>query len=117
MDLRPDLRKERGGMVHDVLMRSDQRRREADPDQDQARECSVLRPSQREDSERHRNARRGVETSERLGRHRLVVERILAWLNRFRRLTIRHERRADIHQAFVTLGCVLICLNQISRFC
>jgi transposase len=57
-----------------------------------------------------------VETSERLGQHRWVVERTLAWLNRFRRLTIRYERRADIHQAFV-LGCALICLNQISRFC
>ena len=64
-----------------------------------------------------RIARRGVETNERLGRHRWVVERTLAWLNRFRRLTIRYERRADIHEAFVTLGCALICLNQISRFC
>jgi transposase len=46
-----------------------------------------------------------------------VVERTLAWLNRFRRLAIRYERRADIHEAFVTLGCALICLNQIRRFC
>ena len=64
-----------------------------------------------------RIARRGVETSEKLGRHRWVVERTLAWLNRFRRLAIRYERRADIHEAFVTLGCALICLNQIRRFC
>jgi transposase len=45
-----------------------------------------------------------------------VVERTLAWLNRFRRLAIRYERRADIHDAFMILGCALICLNQISRF-
>jgi IS5 family transposase len=64
-----------------------------------------------------RIARRSVETSERLGQHRWVVERRLAWLNRFRRLAIRYERRADIHEAFVTLGCALICLNQIRRFC
>ena len=64
-----------------------------------------------------RIARRGVETSERLGRHRWVVERTLAWLNRFRRLAIRYERRVDIHEAFVILGCALICLNQIRRFC
>ena len=64
-----------------------------------------------------RIARRGVETSDRLGRHRWVVERTLAWLNRFRRLAIRYERRADIHEAFVTLGCALICFNQINRFC
>jgi transposase len=64
-----------------------------------------------------RIARRGVETRKRLGRHRWVVERTLAWLKRFRRLAIRYERRADIHEAFTLLGCVLICLNQIGRFC
>ena len=41
-----------------------------------------------------RIARRGVETSERPGRHRWVVERTLAWFSRFRRLTARYERRA-----------------------
>jgi hypothetical protein len=34
-----------------------------------------------------------------------------------RRLTIRYERRADIHEAFTLLGCALVCLNQIARFC
>jgi IS5 family transposase len=58
-----------------------------------------------------RIARRGIERSDRLGRHRWVVERTLAWLNRFRRLTVRYERRADIHQAFLSLGCALICWN------
>ncbi len=58
-----------------------------------------------------------METSERLGRHRWVVERTLAWLNRFRRPAIRYERRANIHEALVTLGCATICLNQISRPC
>jgi transposase len=46
-----------------------------------------------------------------------AIERTLAWLNRFRRLTVRYERRADIHLAFTILGCALICLNQIRRFC
>lgn len=64
-----------------------------------------------------RIARRGIDSSERLGRHRWVVERTLAWLNRFRRLAIPYERRADIHEAFVIPGCALICLNQIRRFC
>ena len=58
---------------------------------------------------KHRIARKGVERSDRLGRHRWVVERTLAWLNRFRRLTVRYERRADIHEAFLKLGCALIC--------
>lgn len=65
-----------------------------------------------------RIARRGIESSQRLGKHRWVVERTLAWLNRFRRLTIRYERRADIHQAFLDLGCILICWNFLqTSFC
>ena len=60
-----------------------------------------------------RIARRGIESSQRLGRHRWVIERTLAWLNRYRRLTIRYERRVDIHQAFLTLGCALICFNHL----
>src|SRR5512133_56198 len=55
-----------------------------------------------------RIARRGVESIERLGRHRWVVERTLSWLNRYRRLKVRYERRADIHQGFLDLGCALI---------
>ena len=60
-----------------------------------------------------RIARRGVDSSERLGRHRWVVERTLAWLNRYRRLTVRYERREDIHRAFLSLGCALICWNRL----
>jgi transposase len=62
-----------------------------------------------------RIARRGIDSSAHLGRHRWVVERTLAWLNRFRRLTVRYERRADIHQAFLSLGCALICWNYLDK--
>ena len=62
-----------------------------------------------------RIARKGIESSEKLGRHRWVVERtLLAWLAKYRRLTIRYERRDDIHEAFLDLGCSLICLNYLS---
>jgi transposase len=61
-----------------------------------------------------RIARKGVESSEKLGRYRWVVERTLAWLAKYRRLTIRYERRDDIHEAFLYLGCSLICLNYLS---
>jgi transposase len=64
-----------------------------------------------------RIARRGIESSERLGKHRWVVERSHAWLKGFRRLRIRFERRDDIHLAFLYLGCALVCLNQIRRLC
>jgi len=42
-----------------------------------------------------------------------VVERTLAWPPQFRRLTVRYERRADIHEAFLQLGCALICFNAL----
>jgi transposase len=64
-----------------------------------------------------RIARYGVESRERLGRWRWVVERILGWLHRFRRLSIRYERRADIHQSFLSLACSLICWRYVERFC
>ena len=59
-------------------------------------------------------ARKGIESSEKLGRYRWVVERTLSWFAKFRRLTIRYERRDDIHEAFLHLGCSLICLNYLS---
>lgn len=54
---------------------------------------------------KHRIARRGIESSQKLGKHRWVVERTHAWLDKFRRLTVRYERRSGIHLAFLTLGC------------
>jgi transposase len=48
-----------------------------------------------------------------LGVVRWVVERTLAWLHRFRRLALRYERRADVHEAFLTLGCALITWNYL----
>ena len=60
-----------------------------------------------------RIARCAIESSERLGRQRWVVERTLSWLNRYRRLKVRYERRADVYKAFLELGCVLICCNHL----
>lgn len=56
-----------------------------------------------------RIARRGIESSERLGRFRWVVERTLAWLHNFRRVPIRYERRIDIREALLTLAASMIC--------
>jgi transposase len=44
-----------------------------------------------------------------LGRWRWVVERTFAWLSQFRRLRVRYDKRADVHEAFLSLGCALIC--------
>jgi len=62
-----------------------------------------------------RIARRGIESSQRLGRHRYVAERSLAWLVGYRRPQVRYERRADILLGFVYLACALICLKQLNR--
>jgi transposase len=56
-------------------------------------------------------ARRGVESRERLGRHRWVVERSFAWLLGCRRLGIRYERRADLLQGLLHLAGALLCLR------
>jgi len=54
-------------------------------------------------------AQRGTEHGSGLGTTRWVVERTISWLHQYRRLRVRYERRADIHEAFLTLGCILIC--------
>jgi transposase len=64
-----------------------------------------------------RIARRGIESRERLGRYRWVVERTQAWYNQMRRLVIRYERRADIHEGFLNVGSLLICWSFLHRFC
>ena len=46
-----------------------------------------------------------------LGTKRWVVERTISWLHQYRRLRIRYERRDDIHEAFLAIGCSLICLK------
>src|SRR3954452_7491153 len=61
-----------------------------------------------------RIARKGVESRKKLGRHRWVVERTLSWIAKYRMLTVRYERREDIHEAFLYLGCSLICLNYLT---
>src|SRR3712207_914576 len=63
-----------------------------------------------------RIARKGIESSEKLGRHRWVVERTLAWLAKYRRLTIRYERRDDTHEVFLHLVCSLICSHSLAGF-
>jgi transposase len=84
---------------------------------DKAYDCPRCRRALTRRGIKVRIARQGVDSSARLGRHRWVVERTFAWLDRFRRLTIRYERRHDIHDAFLSLGCSLICLNATTRFC
>jgi len=58
-------------------------------------------------------ARRFTEHGSGLGVHRWVVERTIAWLHQFRRLRVRFERLDEIHEAFLSIGCSLICLRHL----
>ena len=91
------------------------RRRPATLHADKGYDVRHCRASLRRREIADRIARKGVEDKTRLGRHRWVVERTLAWLTRYRRLAIRYERRADIHQALLDLACAHICLNFLRR--
>jgi IS5 family transposase len=60
-----------------------------------------------------RIARRGIESSTRLGRHRWRVERALSWLSCFRRLQLRWDRDSGRWFAFVLLACAVVCFNRL----
>ena len=59
-------------------------------------------------------ARRQTEHGSGLGRWRWVVERTIAWLHNLRRLRIRWEHDPNIHTAFLTLGCAVICWRYLT---
>jgi transposase len=46
-----------------------------------------------------------------LGVVRWVAERTVSWLHGFRRLRLRTDWRSEIQEAFLTLGCALICFR------
>jgi transposase len=87
------------------------RKRPAKLHADKAYDSSDLRRALRARGITPRIARRGIDSSERLGRHRWVVERSLSWLLGCRRLSVRYERRGDVLQGLLHLACALICLN------
>jgi transposase len=60
-------------------------------------------------------ARRNSEHGSGLGKLRWVVERTLSWLHQMKRLLVRYERRAEIHEAFLALGCCLICFRRLTN--
>ncbi|MER6405756.1 IS5 family transposase [Streptomyces viridosporus] len=61
-----------------------------------------------------RIARKGTESSQRLGRHRWVVERTVSWLAGCRRLHRRYERKADHFLAFVGIAAALLCHRRLA---
>jgi transposase len=87
---------------------------------------AVLLADRAYDSRRHRAelrdrgitpkiAKRNTANGSGLGTQRWVIERTLSWLHNNRRLARRYDRRADIHEAFLTIGCALICDKHLKR--
>ncbi|MFJ2277198.1 IS5 family transposase [Streptomyces sp. NPDC087866] len=60
-------------------------------------------------------ARKGVESSERLGRRRWVIERTMSWLTGYRRLNHRYERRPRNYLGFLGLAAALCCYKRLLR--
>lgn len=60
-------------------------------------------------------SRRGAPNIKGLGKLRFVAEQTFALLHQFKRLAVRWERRLDLHNAFVSLGCGLICWRRLKK--
>ncbi|MGA5364236.1 IS5 family transposase [Streptomyces purpurascens] len=94
--------------------RGPRRRRPAKLHADKGYDYDHLRRWLRSRGIRHRIARRGVESSNRLGRHRWTIERTVSWLGGCRRLHRRYERKAGHFLAFTAIACSLICYRRLS---
>ncbi|WP_445067663.1 IS5 family transposase [Streptomyces sp. SAS_281] len=62
-----------------------------------------------------RIARPGIESGERLGRHRWKIERSIAWLFGYRRLAVRYKRKGSHILAFLGLAAALTCYKKLAK--
>lgn len=95
--------------------RGPRRRRPAKLHADKGYDHDHLRRWLRKRGIRHRIARKGIESSQRLGRHRWVVERTVSWLAGCRRLHRRYERKAEHFLAFAGIAAALIRHRRLVR--
>lgn len=58
-------------------------------------------------------ARRNTPHGSGLGVFRYVVEQAVALLHQFRRLRVRYDKRDDIHEALVKVGCIVMCWRRL----
>jgi transposase len=57
----------------------------------------------------------GIETSKKLGKHRWVIQRSIAWLFGHHRLAIRYDRYANHFCAFPTLAATPTCHKKLTK--
>lgn len=62
-----------------------------------------------------RIARKGIESSERPGRRRWVIERTMSWLSGYRRLSPRYERHSRNYLAFLGLAAGICCCKRLLK--
>lgn len=60
-------------------------------------------------------SRKGAPNIKGMGKLRYVVEQTFALLHQFKRLAVRWERRTELHDAFVSLACSLICWRRLKK--
>ena len=94
--------------------RGPRRRKPARLRADKAYDSAAHRTWLRERGIIPRIARRGIDTSDRLGRYRWKIERTIAWLTGYRRLTIRYERHAHLFAAFLSLAAAITCFKKLA---
>jgi transposase len=95
--------------------RGPRRRRPAKLHADKAYDQADLRAWVRDHGVAVRIARKGIESSTKLGKHRWVIERSIAWLFGYHRLAIRYDRYADHFCAFLTLAASLTCFKKLAK--
>ncbi len=95
--------------------RGPRRRRHAKLHADKAYDAADLRKWVRDHGIGVRVARKGIESFDRLGRHRWVIERTISWLTGYHRLNIRYDRKATHFLGFLTLAAALTCYKKLAK--
>ncbi len=80
---------------------------------DRGYDCEAYRRVLRERGIKPQISKRLTGHGSHLGTTRWVFERTFAWLHQFRRLRVRYERRDDMHEGFLRLGCAIICWRML----
>ncbi|MFF2776105.1 transposase [Streptomyces sp. NPDC058052] len=87
--------------------RGPRRRRPAKLHADKGYDCDHLHRWLHSRGIRHRIARRGIDSSTRMGRHRWTIQRTTSWLSGCRRPHRRCERKAEHFLARTAIACTL----------
>lgn len=95
--------------------RGPRRRKPSKLHADKAYDTAELRQWVRDRDIGVRIARKGIEPSDRLGRHRWVIERTISWLTGYHRLNIRYDRKATHFLAFLTLAATLTGYKKLAK--